>query len=144
MATLESAIKELLPQHAALQVALHRVERHLRLGPGRVALKTLMTELEQTFLTHFSLEEELMVLSGYGDFVRHRGEHLQFILDYFILLKLDFRQEGVLDVQSMKAWFLDHMLHYDTPMEEFLAVRSGLPLWADTPNLMKLLNAAQA
>jgi hemerythrin len=126
--------------HRALAAMLNRLARDYgsRAGlppypirrPDAPPLLAALAELAQHTREHFQREEEVMRIDGYPDLADHKSEHDQLLAELSMLTRA-LRDSGRqwLDVDlldSLKDWFLGHVLELDRELAEFLK-RSGPP-----------------
>lgn len=98
--------------------------------PNAPPLTEALAELAQHTRAHFQREEEVMRTDGYPALPDHKSEHDQLLAELSVLAR-ELRQSGRqwLDVQlldSLKDWFLGHVLELDRQLADFLK-RPGPP-----------------
>lgn len=120
--------------HRALASMLNRLARDYgtRTGlplyplrrPDAPPLLEVLAELDQRTREHFQREEEVMRLDAYSGLADHKSEHDQLLAELSMLIRT-LRGSGRqwLDVDlldSLKDWFLGHVLEMDRELADFL------------------------
>lgn len=126
--------------HRALAATLNRLARDYgsRIGlppypirrPDAPPLLDALAKLSQDARDHFQREEEVMRIDGYPGLPDHKSEHDQLLAELSALTR-ELRDSGRqwLDVDlldSLKDWFLGHVLELDRELADFLK-RPGPP-----------------
>lgn len=120
--------------HRALAAMLNRLARDYGVSsglpgdpipyPGAPPLQEALEELAQHTRAHFQREEEVMRNDGFPGLSDHKSEHDQLLAELSMLAR-GIRQSGRqrLDAElldSLKDWFLGHVLEQDRELAEFL------------------------
>ncbi len=118
-------VSEIDLQHRELFTRVDLLLDACNQGKGKHEVGHLLGFLEDYVLTHFGVEERLMIDRGYPAFREHKTEH-----DYFISqlnqLKLKFRADGaavnvvLLAVNMSVSWLQNHIRKTDKAVGEFL------------------------
>jgi len=123
--------------HRALAVMLNCLARDYGFGPGcpirrpdAPSLDEALEKLLRHTRAHFQREEEVMRIDGYPSLADHKSEH-DLLLAELSMLARGLRASGRqwLDrdlLDSLKDWFLGHLLEQDRELADFLK-RSGPP-----------------
>lgn len=126
--------------HRALSSMLNRLARDYGSGrglppypmrrPDAPPLLEALAELDQCTRGHFQREEEVMRTDAYPGLADHKSEHDQLLAELSMLIRT-LRGSGRqwLDVDlldSLKDWFLGHVLEMDRELADFLK-RPGPP-----------------
>jgi hemerythrin len=98
--------------------------------PDAPPLLEALAELDQCTRGHFQREEEVMRTDAYPGLADHKSEHDQLLAELSMLIRT-LRGSGRqwLDVDlldSLKDWFLGHVLEMDRELADFLK-RPGPP-----------------
>lgn len=120
--------------HRVLAARLNRLARDYGSGtslplypmrrPRVPPLQVALAELAQHTREHFQREEEVMRIDGYPGLPDHKSEHDQLLAELSIVAR-GLRDSGRqwLDTElldSLKDWFLGHVLEQDRALAEFL------------------------
>jgi hemerythrin-like metal-binding protein len=118
-------VKSIDRQHAALVDQLDRLQSNPDVHPGSDAFTDLMSRLGRQINVHFDHEEEILRTCGMPAEVvlQHFHAHTE-ILDQYARLNLDMMNGGQFSrdeaLELIRQWIVDHVLHHDLKMVEFL------------------------
>ena len=75
---------------------------------------------------HFAVEESLMQIVNYPDFLAHRAEH-QSVLQQFQALELRVLNNGMKDevLPLLTSWLFDHIIDSDKPFARYALDKCG-------------------
>ena len=125
-------IKSIYRQHAALVDQLDRLQSNPDVHPGSDAFTELLSRLGRQINAHFDHEEEILRTCGMPAEVvlQHFHAHTE-ILDQYAHLNLNMMNGGELSrdeaLALIRKWIVDHVLHHDLKIAEFLPEESGDP-----------------
>jgi hemerythrin len=111
-----SGIEEIDNQHKTL---LEFVTEFEKVVEGRAhwnSVPPLITRAREFAKFHFAVEESLMQILDYPQFVAHRAEH-QYVLEQFAILEQRVLQQEMKDelLPLVHAWLVRHSIDSDTP-----------------------------
>jgi len=122
---LSVGVAEIDAQHRELFARVDMLLDACNQGKGKQEVGRLLGFLEDYVLTHFGVEERLMIDRAYPGFHEHKAEH-----DYFISqlnqLKLKFRSNGaavnvvLLAVNVSVSWLQNHIRKTDKAVAGFI------------------------
>ena len=75
--------------------------------------------------SHFEAEEQLMENYFYPETLKHKQEHQKLLEDIFFLKKKLLNGGELVVLQSLKDWFLVHIMNFDKPLANYL-VKHGV------------------
>lgn len=117
----ETGIAEIDGQHQTIIRMVTEFEAAVNANAHWNDLHALIARAKDYAKFHFAVEESLMQIFGYPQFLAHRSEH-RFVLDRVAEL-----EQGVLTkdaihdlVPRLRTWMLGHFLHSDGHFVEFI------------------------
>ncbi|MBI2311888.1 MAG: hemerythrin family protein [Betaproteobacteria bacterium] len=123
---LSVGVKEIDEQHKRLIDYINVLHDAVEAGENRESVEKLLDDLIKYTEFHFSTEERMMYQYLYVSRLAHKEGH-EHLLFQVRQLQQDLHKQttpitwGVLDF--LKAWLLDHILHADKLMGEYLNSR---------------------
>lgn len=123
-------VKSVDRQHAALVDQLDRLQSNPDVHPGSDAFTELLSRLGRQINVHFDHEEEILRTCGMPPelVLQHFHAHTE-ILDQYARLNLDMMNGGQFSrdeaLELIRQWIVDHVLHHDLKMAEFLPEESS-------------------
>lgn len=103
-------------QHKVLFGVINDLERAIQFNIEREALKRIISNLKIYTYTHFTMEEELMLMASYQDYSNHRLEHKKFIEKIESVeeeLKTGTANVGKKTLEFLFFWLRSHILKSD-------------------------------
>jgi len=103
-------------QHKVLFSVINDLERAIQFNIEREALKRIISNLKIYTYTHFTMEEELMLMASYPDFSDHKLEHKKFIDKIESVeeeLKTGTSNVGKKTLEFLFFWLKSHILKSD-------------------------------
>lgn len=103
-------------QHRVLFNLINDLERAINFNIEREALKRILNNLKIYTYTHFTMEEELMLMSSYRDFDAHKSQHLKFIKEIENIeteLQTENTNVGQKTLEFLFVWLKSHILKSD-------------------------------
>lgn len=99
-------------QHQRLIDLINELYRAMKVGQGSAMVGTVLEELVDYTITHFSQEERLMEQAGYAGLAAHREQH-RVLTEQVEALRAKSR-EGRLGLsvevlEFLKGWLIDHI-----------------------------------
>ncbi len=109
-------IKEIDEQHKVLIKLINDLHEAMKAGKGKDILGTILNELVQYTVKHFSYEENLFTSNGYPDSKAHKEVHKK-LIDQVTTLKNNFDNGNEvisMDVMNfLKEWLSGHIMGTD-------------------------------
>ena len=115
-------IPEIDREHMKLIELLNKLNTMVKDNESAQNLERAFNEYIETTRSHFENEERLMELAGY-DIDMHKHEHQRMLAEAVDLKKKFFNGGESMVLQSLKSWFLNHLLHSDREFADFLVKR---------------------
>lgn len=103
-------------QHKVLFSVINDLERAIQFNIEREALKRIINNLKIYTYTHFTMEEELMLMASYPDFANHKEEHRKFIRNIEGIeeeLRIGDSNVGKKTLEFLFVWLRSHILRSD-------------------------------
>jgi hemerythrin-like metal-binding protein len=115
-------------EHRALVEMLNRLHTAMDEEKAQEEIVRILAFLRDYTVTHFKMEEDLMILHGYPDSADHFAAHVELVLHVSDLLA-DIRSGKKMTVGEvstfLEAWLVDHILSKDKELGAFLT-RKGV------------------
>jgi hemerythrin len=116
----EIGVPEVDHQHEELVGLVENLNKAINAGESSDALHKLFDELVLYTETHFATEERLMQIAGYPNFHAHKFAHAGLLSEVkHYGARLD-RGGGMVALQSIKDWLVDHIETADKAMGAYL------------------------
>lgn len=116
-------------QHKTLFNLINRLHDAMILGKSKQIMGTVLQELLDYTVSHFSTEEKFMIRYSYQWYVPHKSEHRKFI-DQVTGFQKGYNEGKLilsLDIMSfLKDWLVNHILKTDKKLGEFLQNKPGI------------------
>ena len=112
-------------QHQVLIEIANRLNNAMRSGAGRSACGTILDELLNYTVNHFSFEEKLMEKHHYADREAHLAKHRD-LIERVKTFKRQYESGGTISVELMgfvRDWLVNHFLKVDRALARDLASR---------------------
>jgi hemerythrin-like metal-binding protein len=119
----ETGIREIDAQHQQLVDILNKLFDAMSVGKGKEILESILDELTNYTVKHFSTEERFMIVYAYPQAMSHKDEH-QTLVDEIKKFKTDYAagntKISVNLANYLKEWLLNHILGADIEMTQYL------------------------
>jgi len=112
-------------QHQVLIEIANRLNSAMRAGAGRQVCGSILDELVDYTVSHFSFEEKLMEKHQYGQRTAHLAEHRK-LIDQVNRFKAQYGSGSAVSVELLgfiRDWLLNHFLKVDRALASDLASR---------------------
>lgn len=116
-------VKEIDEQHKKLVDIINELHDSMKVGKGKETLGTILNELVDYTIKHFSYEENLFSSKGYPESKDHKNVHAK-LVNQVKALKSDFESGKAvmtMDVMNfLKDWLSEHIMGTDKKYSSFL------------------------
>ena len=110
-------------QHKKLFDLVNELHQAMKSGRGKDAMGEILRRLIDYTVHHFSVEEKLMEMHKYPEFVAHRAEH-RALAEKVVAFKKELEADsGTVTLEVMdflQQWLLNHIQRVDQGYSEFL------------------------
>lgn len=121
---LSTGVSEIDAQHRALFGHINALLEACRGGHAMEQIPSLLAFLQEYVESHFAMEEELMVSSGYPLLPSHRRQHEGFLQGYSVLKEEALTSQGLSLTLSanrlLTDWWINHISGSDRELGDFL------------------------
>lgn len=103
-------------QHRSLVGLLNKLHQDRLAGTGAQGIQSVLAELRDYVLFHFSQEEELMAVAGCPSMDEHAEEHRRFAAQLEVLCTRHMQGDGEVPAATfnwLAQWLLDHIAVQD-------------------------------
>lgn len=122
-----SGIEEIDNQHKTLLEFVTEFEKAVEGRAHWNTVQPLITRAREFTKFHFAVEESLMQIIDYPQFVAHRAEH-QYVLKQLAILEQRILQQEMKEelLPLVHAWLVRHSIDSDTPFAGYARGKRGV------------------
>lgn len=127
-------IVEIDEQHLMLVELLNELDEAIRNHRGSKAVRGILGELLEYTRNHFSLEERLMLETGYPAYAEHCEYHAKFVNQVAELQNKVDKGEGAITFELLhflRVWLVRHICGVDKEFANWYFDHGSKPNWMD-------------
>lgn len=126
--TFETGYLRVDNQHKHLVKLINDLFNHMSAKNNEVQIRRIFLELYDYTVTHFTMEEMLMKEFEFPDYLKHKDEHSQFIIQIKDFKEKFMSGEAKVNVKLLnflKEWLLKHIMGTDIDTFAFITKKTN-------------------
>lgn len=131
---LSVGVQEIDEQHKVLVGLLNRFHEAVVTGRDHEAIKSVLKELADYTIIHFSVEESLMRIFNYPDYENHKHHHAELakqVTDLQSKVENEKAEVSMEVLNFLRHWLTHHILGDDKKYGPYLVERGVESTWAE-------------